>query len=57
MIIRQQQTQCPTLVQYHYNVNYIHAHVEAHVNIINPLTPNVAIWQHTYFRHHNLIKK
>ena len=24
---------------------------------INPLTPNVAIWQHTYFRHHNFIKK
>ena len=22
--------------------------------IINPLTPIVAIWRHTYFRHHNL---
>ena len=24
---------------------------------INPLTPIVAIWRHTYFRHHNFIKK
>ena len=24
---------------------------------INPLTPNVAIWQHTYFRHHNFLLK
>ena len=23
----------------------------------NPLTPIVAIWRHTYFRHHNFIKK
>ena len=24
---------------------------------VNPLTPNVAFWRHTYFRHHNFIKK
>ena len=32
MIIRQQQTQCSAQVL---DVNYIHAHVEPHVNIIN----------------------
>ena len=27
------------------------------VPLFNPLTPIVAFWQHTYFRHHNFIKK
>ena len=25
--------------------------------IVNPLTPNDAIWRHTYFRQHNFMKK
>ena len=24
---------------------------------VNPLSPNDAIWRHTYFRHHNFMKK
>ena len=25
--------------------------------LLNPLSPNDAIWRHTYFRHHNFMKK
>ena len=28
-----------------------------HTPTLNPLTPIVAFWRHTYFRHHNFIKK
>ena len=32
-------------------------HIASVNRTVNPLTPIVAIWQHTYFRHHNFIKK
>ena len=30
---------------------------KSYQDLVNPLTPIVAFWQHTYFRHHNFLKK
>ena len=39
------------------NFDKLRGELQHEIKALNPLTPIVAIWQHTCFRHHNFIKK